>query len=128
MSTDIHIHIEERKDNKWEKVEIPENFLPNDRDYELFGFTEGLRVRTFEPQFEGRGIPKGSCFEDDPNFHNHTYAYLDEIDKAPWTKAGLQFRYFPIFFSHVLPRLMKDSFIFSDEEKRNIRVVMAFYS
>jgi len=126
MGTDINLHFERRIENKWQKIEIPENLMPHERDYEVFGFLAGIRCHDFEPQFESLGIPPDSCFVDESGTFGQTYAYLDEIIRAPWRKNGLQFRYFPIFCSHVLPRLVKDSPMFSQEEERNIRCVMSF--
>jgi hypothetical protein len=105
--------------------------IPDDRHYRLFGFLGGVRNRFCDPMFERRGIPEGtsatSDFYDCAD-HSHTYAYLDEILRAPWEDHDLEYTYFYTFCSQVLPRLLTNTGYLNNEEQANIRVVMGFDS
>lgn len=127
MGSDINLRFEHKNEHgSWYAFHIPDYLMPDERDYELFGFLAGVRDKTIEPQFEGRGIPDGSTWDDHPDFHSHTHAYLDEILAAPWKKVGLQRRYFFIFCEYILPRIVFNRCVFTNLEARNVRIVMAF--
>jgi len=138
MGCDINLYFEQKNtEGKWEKIDVPERLIPDDRYYELFAFLAG--VRNYDDfyitgQFLHRGIPiDASCpKEQTDDFylgdHSFTYAYLDEILKSPWEKVKLHECYFYAFCKHVLPRLSTPFYREShtDEEERNIRVIMGF--
>lgn len=137
MGCDIHLYFEKKnKDGKWEKIEIDERLIPEDRDYDLFAFLADIRnSKQIEPQFADRGLPTDRSISGDYHDetlwlgdHSFTYAYIDEILKAPWEKAGLQHSYFYLFCLYILPRLMNRCSFLSKEEMRSIRVVMGFDS
>lgn len=130
MGCDIHVFIERRVKGVWQKVEVDKDLLPESRNYELFGLLAGVRGLENKPWFSDRGWPRDSCYKEDMNmdFHNHTYFYVDELDKVRWDDYGLEWNYFPIFFDYVLPRLLTMLGYFSDEEKRDIRVCICFDS
>lgn len=129
MGCDIHLHFE-RKNEKgqgWHKIEIPEELIPRDRDYLVFSFLAG--VRGGEGNFSQRGIPQDSCIEKEfvkLMDHSHTHAYLDEILQAAWENTSLDKCYFYIFCLYVLPRMLSHTGYLSQQEKRDIRVIMGF--
>ncbi len=133
MGCDIHLLFEKKNPlGIWEKIEIGEKLLPDDRIYSLFGFLAGVRDHDQTPQFEDRGIPLDASIQD-PDTEDfwlgdwgYTYAYLDEILDAPWEEAGLDNCYFHIFCREVLPRLAFAYGIMSNEDKRSVRVIMGF--
>ena len=133
MGCDIHLHFEKKnKQGKWEKIDFTECLEPDDRHYRLFSFLADVRSdKSYSIQgvFKDRGFPEDSCIDQD--FidccdHSRTYAYLDEILKAPWEKAGLEGCYFQIFCEQIIPRLCSFCGILSKEEKENIRVIIGF--
>lgn len=134
MGTDIHLYFEKKnKDTgKWERIEVDERLIPDDRNSELFSFLVGMYNEHEYALFANRGIPRDSSFPNYFDNHEHldtfseTYAYLDEILKAPWREAELQDSYFYIFCAYILPKLAHDYGIMSDEDKRNVRVIMGF--
>lgn len=130
MGTDINLHFERKnKDGEWEILDIEERLIPNDRNYDLFDFlTDKSKI---ESGFGHRGIPLDSTFGKvycHENYVHRTYFYLDEFDKAPWKKAKLNECYFYVFFEYVLLRLIFQYGISTIEEKRNIRICLAFDS
>lgn len=140
MGCDIHLYLERKnKEGTWEPINVPENLLPDDRCYALFGLLAGVRSDEFEPLFKDRGIPEDTCYKkskgpgnDDMPWlgdHSFTYAYLDEIYNIEWPvidEWSLENCYFNLFFSHVLPRLISFYGYYDNREARNIRVVMGF--
>ena len=137
MGCDIHLYFEKKnKEGTWEKIEIDDRLLPDDRDYELFAFLADVRNgKQLESPFANRGLPTDRSISGDDHDetlwlgdHSFTYAYLDEILKAPWEKSGLQYCYFHLFCLSILPRLMNRCGFFLREEMRNIRVIMGFDS
>jgi hypothetical protein len=137
MGCDIHLYFEKKNNQgKWEKIEIDERLLPDDRDYQVFSFLAGVRNYwkefQIEPQFADRGIPEdSSCpIGETNNFwigdHSFTHAYLNEILVAPWSTYLLDECYFIIFCAYVLPRLCSFYIFLTKEEERNIRVIMGF--
>lgn len=132
MGCDIHLHFEKKNSaGVWEKLHVPEALIPDDRDYRVFTFLAGVRPTDgIKPQFALRGIPKDSSvlrsyFGDD--YHSFTYATFLEIMDAPWERWGLNETYFYIFCCYVFPRVCASG-VFSNEEERNIRIVMGFDS
>ncbi len=134
MGCDIHLYFEKKVNGKWEKIKVDERLQPDDRNYRLFGFLAGVRGTCFEPQFVGRGVPDDTSLPgtDTRDYylgdHSYTYAYLDELLKAPWKEAELEECYFNVFCQYVLPRLSGWCGFLSDEEERNIRILMGFDS
>jgi hypothetical protein len=133
MGCDIQLHIEMKTaKGKWQELDILECLLPTDRNYDVFSFLAGVRGGIGdECHFEGRGIPVDSSIDKEKwcnDVHSCTYAYLDELLRAPWKKAKLDDCYFYIFCAYVLPRAVSFTGTFSDEDERNIRIVMAFDS
>lgn len=129
MGCDIHLYIEQKqRDGTWKEVEIDDRLLPDDRDYNIFGFLAGVYNRDFPAQFEARGMPNDSSIpnQDAVGDFGFTYAYLDELLAAQWEAAGLEECYFKIFCKYVLPRLCCSCGFCNDEEKRNIRIIMGF--
>lgn len=137
MGCDIHLWFEKKNgDGKWERINIPDNLIPDDRNYEVFAFLADVRNRfpnPITPQFCDRHKPTdtecdGSDYDD--NFwlgdHSFTHAYIQEILKAPWEQYSLQDCYFIIFCKYILPRLSHRRGWFTDEEEKNIRVIMGF--
>ncbi len=133
MGCDIHLYFEKKnKEGKWQKIEIDERLLPDDRNYLLFAFL--CNVRNYgncliESQFADRGVPKDSSVDQhfyDCSDHSITHAYLDEILAAPWEDMGLDGCYFKFFCDHIIPRICCFCGILSNEEKKNIRVIMGF--
>lgn len=133
MGCDIHLYFEKKnKEDKWEKIEIDERLLPDDRNYALFSFLSDVRNYwddKIESQFANRGVPDDSSVDQhffDCSDHSITHAYLDEILEAPWKKAELEGCYFQIFCKQILPRLCCFCGILSLEEKKSIRVIIGF--
>jgi len=129
MGCDINLWIEKREGSLWSPcIEIPYCLLPDDRNYDVFGFLAGVRSNE-NGQFNNRGIPEDtSAPEVELGDHSFTYAYLDELLKAPWQRENLHESYFYIFCLHVLPRLLGKYGYLSPDEERNIRIVMGFDS
>lgn len=136
MGCDIHLYFEKKNANgEWEKIEIDPRLVPYDRYYPLFGFLAGVRDHDITAQFADRGIPDDSsihkklinedirCLVGD---YGYTFATLYEILQADWKKVDLHDTYFYIFCAYTLPLLTSSWGILSDEDKRNIRVVMGF--
>ena len=133
MGCDIHLHFEKRDENGiWHKIAVPEDLLPDDRDYDVFSFLAGVRNELCDDnqgQFAFLGIPKDTCaVEEDLGDHSFTHAYIDEVLKAPWKRAKLDGDYFYVFCAHVLPRLLHGYGWLNANEKRTVRVVMGFDS
>ena len=132
MGTDIHLYFEKKnKDSgKWEEIEVDERLFPDQRYYELFSFLADVRYHAdIKSGFEDRGLPSDSIAIEhlnDTYIHSQTYFYLDELKKAPWKEAELDESYFYIFCAYILPKLAYDYGIMSDEDKRNVRVIMGF--
>jgi hypothetical protein len=136
MGCDIHLYFEKKnKQGVWEKIEIDERILPDDRNYRLFSFLAGVRNYEefkFQPQFANRDIPNDTSLpgtDTDDIFmgdHSFTHAYLDEILRAPWGPPGLEDCYFIIFCEYVLPKLCSFCGSLSKDDERNIRVIMGF--
>ena len=137
MGCDIHLYFEKKnKNGQWEEIQIDERLIPDDRSYGTFAFL--ANVRNYDefkitPQFADRGIPDDTSLPetdgDDMYWlgdHSYTHAYLDEILNAPWGEAELEGCYFQVFCEYILPRICSFCVILSDEEKRNIRVIMGF--
>lgn len=114
MGTDIHFYIEKKnKDDKWEKVIVPDEILPRDRDYFLFAVLAGVRNGTgfagceifkiISPYFEGRGIPSDTSCQEiydedgdcDPRVgdHSQTWATLEELIGIDWDIPCLDIGY-----------------------------------
>src|SRR5579859_3080087 len=110
MGCDIHLYFEKKnKQGIWEKIQIDERILPDDRYYKLFSFLADVRNywgvdgnEKIEPQFSDRGIPDDSSLSGTETAeifmgdHSFTHAYLDEILRAPWGPPGLEDCYFII--------------------------------
>jgi len=135
MGSDIHLYIEKRnKSNKWEVLILPEDLIPNDRNYRLFYFLAEVRMDIpweYGGQVSERGIPEDCSIPDgfmDTDSHGYTYAYLDEILALPWKAADLDQCFFYLFFRYIFPRIAKDYNSYHFEEARNIRIVMWFDS
>lgn len=133
MACDIHLYFERKnKAGVWEKIEFPEDLSPNDRNYRLFSYLVGVRnYENVEPWFADRGIPKdssifGNSKEYSEDNHSWSYAYLDEILRAPWKEVGLDTCYFYMFCGYCIPRLISFYGLLNDEEKRNIRIIIGF--
>lgn len=128
MGCDIHLYFEQKKDGKWRRIEIDKLLVPDNRNYQLFGFLAGVRDYIITPQFAERGIPEDTSMPCDfwIGDHSYTYAYLDEILQAPWEQYELQDCYFYIFCAHVIHRLTSFCGSLSIEEERNIRVIIGF--
>jgi hypothetical protein len=135
MGCDIHLYIEQKKKDKWHEIKVDKRLLPDGRNYDLFAFLAG--VRNYEPLkktplFPHRGIPDDTSMpkNDTDDFwigdHSFTYAYLNEILEAPWESVDLECSYFYIFFLYILPRLSSCITFLSDDEKKNIRIIMGF--
>lgn len=60
MGVDINLWFEQKIDGKWQPLEIPENLIPDGRDYEVFAFIAGVnRAEVIKKaNFHGRGLPK----------------------------------------------------------------------
>lgn len=128
MGTDIHLFIERKVKGVWERVEIPEELMPDDRDYGLFGVLAGIRSEEYEGLFRERGIPEDTCYKEELGFeeyHSQTYAYVDEISRVDWDMFDDVGGYFGVFFEYVLPRLIDCGYL-TELEKRDIRVCMCF--
>lgn len=135
MGVDINLWFEQKIDGKWQPLEIPENLIPDGRDYEVFAFVAGVRRATVikEADFHHRGLPRDrarpNMIDETDSMHNITYATVQEIKNAPWKKAKLENTYFYAFFTEVLPRIVgRQIGFFSHEEEEDIRVIMAFDS
>ncbi len=130
MGCDIHLHFERKnREGQWEKLEIPDEMIPSDRNYNVFGFLADVRGDGEQAQFPFRGLPENTtAIQGELGHHSYTYAYLDEIYNAPWKEAELNDSYFYVFCVYVLPRLHGYLGYITDEEKRAIRVVMGFDS
>ncbi len=136
MGCDIYLYFERKNpEGKWEQIMIPEKLVPEDRNYELFAFLADVRNSSgITAQFADRGIPADSTCPINPQDcmwfgdSRFTYAYLDEILKAPWKKVKLDRCYFYVFCYYVLPRLFHFGGYLDAEEERNIRVIMGFDS
>lgn len=138
MGCDIHLYFEKKNnEGKWEKIQIDERLIPDDRIYSIFGFLAGIRCHEFEPQFEGRGIPNDTSMSPDcmgdggkDDFwigdYGFTYAYMDEILNAPWKENGLEQFYFYNFFKYVLTRIINSYGFINNEQQRKIRVIIGF--
>lgn len=115
----------------WEKIELPEWLIPNDRCYELFGLIAGVkRTINIESLFPGRGIPlDSSCpvYFRELHIHSKTYFMLSELKTKNWHFYRLDFSYFRIFFEHVLPRFFI-SRLSKDHEKSKIRIIIGFHN
>lgn len=129
MGCDIHIGLEQKgRDGKWFKIHINHELLPNDRDYDLFGFLFGVRNRhaTYVPLFANRGIPKDTSFSDwleyVPNecYHSTTYLTLKEAQNIEWPES-LDDTYFKVFCEFIFPRLKG-----TIDDKENMRMVIYF--
>lgn len=131
MGCDIHLWFEQKnKLGTWDEMDIPENLIPDDRDYDVFAFLANVRgTSDYGPICEGRGIPEDSSspMKEHDDYHSFTHVYLDEILNARWREEELDHRYFYIFFAYVLPRLMSCCWI-NNQEARNIRIIMGFDS
>ncbi len=136
MGCGIHLWFEQKKpDGKWERIEIDERIEPDDREYRVFAFLANVRNYEefrIEPQFENRGIPSDSLCRSgdyDDNFwlgdHGYTHVYLDELLNAPWKEVDLEECYFHVFCRYIIQRIIKRYYL-SEEEKRNIRVIIGF--
>lgn len=137
MGCDIHLYFEMKdKEGVWNKIEIDERLLPDQRDYFLFSFLADVRNfydKKIESQFANRGLPDNHSMphsDGDDDFymgdHSFTFAYLDEILKAPWKENQYEHSYFYIFCRYVLPRLIDICGQLSSEQEKNIRVIMGF--
>jgi len=136
MGCDIHLYFEKRNElGIWEEIKFDEKLIPNDRDYWLFSFladVRNYRDPKILPQFPNRGFPNDSSIpeNDTKDFwigdHSFTYAYLDEILNLNWEEVELNTCYFYIFCKYIIPRLNKFCGFLSNEENKNIRVIMGF--
>jgi|KBSMisStandDraft_5_1062788.scaffolds.fasta_scaffold59597_5 hypothetical protein len=133
MGCDIHLYFEQKnKEGKWQKIEIDERLLPDDRNYLLFAFLANVRNygnSLIKPQFEDRRVPEDSSVDQhfyDCSDHSITHAYLNEILAAPWELVGLDKCYFKIFCEEIIPRLCSWCGSLSKEDERNIRVIIGF--
>ncbi len=132
MGCDIHLFFEKKnKEGEWEEIEFDSRLSPCDRYYSLFAFLADVRnYSDFKqtPQFAGRGVPIDSVseFTSEEDYHSLTYASLYEILRAPWKEAKLDSSYFYMFCSHVLPKLTAWCGSLSEEDEKNIRVIMGF--
>ncbi len=128
MGCDIHLFFEHKIDDEWHQIEIPELLFPDDRNYELFYTLAGVRgdnSEYHEPLFPSRGIPKDSAGKEwskNIDYHNHTYAYLDEITRE---LKRFPISYFYVFCEYVLPRLFEEEHL-DPMQERDVRVLMAF--
>jgi hypothetical protein len=102
MGCDIHIHVEQQRDNgAWERVEWPnadrENFIsgPFDwRSYGLFGFLAGVRNYSEVPPIaEPRGLPDDvsvgvrEAHDDDPDWHSATWLTVTELAEFDYAQT-----------------------------------------
>lgn len=132
MGCDIHLYFEKRnEEGKWEKLEISEFLVPEDRNYALFGQLAGIRgyPDEGEPWFQERGLPDDYSANKYLGDYGITYATVGEILNCPWERDELELCYFCIFFHHVLCRLVNNGLgIYKKDQKENIRVIMGFDS
>ena len=128
MALDIHIFVEKKNDQGiWELCDIPDEFLPNGRNRDLFYFLSGVGSSSEEgePVFANRGIPSDSdlceVLKEILDFHSHTYATVSEFILLNWPEH-LKNSYFYIFVSRILPHA------YWCQDWNNLRVLMAFDS
>lgn len=145
MGTDINFYIEQKKDDKWVKIDIPEQLIPFERDEYLFGiFGEGqYSDEDICPiDLSRRGLPNDTSYDSskDKEYsrYNHTYAYLDELRQIDWLwhyddeEDDEDTEYYPLsnsyfrgFVMHLLPRWLE---IWTDLPYREVRLIVWFDS
>lgn len=133
MGCDIHLSFEKKnKSGKWEKIDVQECLIPDDRCYILFSFLANVRTNPdckTNGQIADRGIPE-DCLDKEyfqsEDIHSATHAYLDEILRLPWNEAELDQCYFYLFCKHIIPRLVNFHRTLSNDDEKSIRIIIGF--
>ena len=117
MGTDIHFYVEKKIGDKWEKIEVDERLIPDDRNPDLFDEIQE------HDDLLGRGLPVDTSFDKDDNFIGEwgvTYFYLDEAGSFDFNYIN---SYFNAFFESILPRICGCNSLL---DMRNVRVLVGF--